>query len=305
MPTIKAPTIGLMGEPGTGKTTSLVTFLEAGIEVFDLITDPSGLDSMLDAINYFPLRNSRGEKVPRPNAQELLQRFHYHVVPAPTAGFTALKDTVHKIGTMSFKDLKFISGGKDPSTMEALLNNCVAFHDDRTGVIYEDATEWGDNRVLALDGLSGLNEIVRKLVVGHKPSPDQGEWGIMVGAEHDFLYQLMAELRCYFVLLCHLTRSSDEISGAVQTVPKGITYNFSGSLGKDLSEVIRARRVKDVFTWSTSESDAAVKNRILPISDQLPPTFLPIIEGHRARVALMNSSAPPPAQPGTVSPPTV
>lgn len=271
-----------MGPPGSGKTTSLVTLLEAGLEVFVIFTEANGLDSMIDAINFIP--GTWPRKV-RPDAAELMKRFHYHVLPPPSAGMSAIRQAAIQVGTMSFKDLKTVRPDRSPDTMIALIDAVNAFTDQRTGVIYEDVALWDDSRALVIDGLSGINEIVRKLTVGHKPSPDQGEWGVMMGQEHDFIYNLIHETKCYFVLLAHINRSVDDITQMKQITPAAITYSNSAKLGKDFSEVILAKREKDKFLWSTSESQTDIKNRALPISDSIPPDFRLLVDAHRARVA--------------------
>ena len=47
---IGAPSVLIEGSPGSGKTTSIVTLLKAGIETFVIITEANGLDSLLDAV---------------------------------------------------------------------------------------------------------------------------------------------------------------------------------------------------------------------------------------------------------------
>ena len=282
---LKAPTVLLMGPPGSGKTTSLVTLLSAGIEVFDIITEPNGLDAILDAIRRAP------------NSEELMSRFHWHVVSARAAGWNALRKAAKDIGSMSFKDLKFMKPEKTADVMIELQDTCKDFTCARTGAHFGDVSTWDDKRALVIDSLSGVNEICRTLVVGFKPSPDVGEWGVMVGQEYNFIYQLLFECDCFFVVTAHINRTADEITGATQITPAAMTYPFSGKIGKDFSEVILAHRIKDKFSWSTSETNADVKNRALPISDSLPPDFATIISTHRARVESITSAQSMPASP--------
>jgi len=281
MTSIQPPSTLLFGPPGSGKTTAIATLLESGLDVFDIITEPSGLDSVLDAINYLPGRYPRE---PRPNANVLLSKFHWHVIESQSQALSAMRDTVKKIGLMSFKDLKSIRPEKSPDVMLKLLDLVDNFTDQRTGTSFGSAGDWDDSRVLVLDHLTGLNDIIYQLVVGHKPSPDQGEWGVMVGQERDFLRYLLGGCKCFLVVLAHVNKSTDEVSGMAQVTPAAMTYNFSGKIGIPFSEVVLAKRVKDKFTWSTSETLTDVKNRALPISDSLPPSFAPIILAHRDRV---------------------
>ena len=44
------------------------------------------------------------------------------------------------------------------------------------------------------------------------------------------------------------------------------------------------------FRWSTIDSSANLKNRVLPVSNVLAPSFVQIVEGHKRRLALIGAT---------------
>jgi len=63
------------GDAGAGKTWSLATLIEAGLEVFVLTTEPNGMDSLLDAVAT--------KKLP-------LSKLHWHAVSPASPGWDGL-----------------------------------------------------------------------------------------------------------------------------------------------------------------------------------------------------------------------
>lgn len=283
---LQAPAVLLYGVPGAGKTWSIVTLLLAGIKVFIIITEPKALDSILDAIRLDEKRQPR----PKPVVELLMSLLHYHVILPESVPWDAMKDIATKIAALSFKDLKSSRAERSPKLVVELLETCNDFVDDRSGKHFGDVATWGDDCALVLDSLSGLNRLMRQLVVGFKPSPDQAEWGIMVDQESNFLFTLLSNLRCYFVVLAHVNRGTDEVTLVTQHTPAAMTYNYSGKVGGDFSEVVQAKRIGGKFVWSTMETSADIKNRALPISDSLEPSFMPIVAAHRARVEALKGA---------------
>lgn len=276
MPTtnpLKAPSIALIGPYGSGKTHSLITLLEAGIEVFDVILEPNALDTILDQIRKHP------------KSAELMNKFHWTTVSVSSANWDQMRDTMKKIGAMHYDDLAktFKDTKKTSAYITDLLDAVNNFHCERTGDYFGDVATWDDNRALVLDGLSGINRIARLTAVGGKPTPAMGEWGVMMNIEDAFLYKLCSECWCYFVLIAHVNKFVDEISGTTSVQMRAVTNSLGQDIGKNFSEVVLAKRMKDKFFWSTSENITDVKNRALPISDSLAPDFGQIVKVHEER----------------------
>lgn len=279
--TFPPPSILLMGEAGTGKTTSLYTLLEAGLEVNVLTTEPAGLQSLIDKI----LRSDPG----------LLRNLHWRsVAPAP-ASWDALK----KLGTMvTQKGYEDISKEKDgiAKRQTAKYNEIILatenFVCERTGETIGDVTERGPNSCFAFDSLSGLSTIAYHHTVGYKPSPHQGEWGSMMSMIESYLLAVTSSRSSYFVLIAHEEMEVNELQGDVRKVMVStLGKKLAPKIPKMFTEVVRAKRTGTEFSWSTADVTATLKTSILPISHNLKPSFQLCVEAYRKRMdAILGTS---------------
>lgn len=281
--TLQAPHCLLLGPAGSGKTSSLATFAKAGIEVFVLITEPTGVDSLLDAWER--------EKLD-------INLLHYAVVAPASAGWAALKDMGNKINIMNYSDLSNLKSGVGKEFMKQypkLLLNLENFCDERSQQEFGDVTSWNASRVLAMDSLSGLSLITMQHTVGFKPSPHQGEWGIAMSAVEMLLLKLSSDCQCFFVLTSHIEKEPDEITGMAKVSVSTLGRKLAPKIPRFFSEVILTRKdpaKTPPYRWATMSSEADLKNRALPSSPDLPADFTPIIDAYRKRLAASQKPAP-------------
>lgn len=274
-PALQPPHCLLMGPAGSGKTTSLASFARAGIECFVIITEPTGVDSLLDAWER--------EKLD-------INLLHYAVVPPASPGWKGLHELAVRINAMSYSDIANMKSGISKEAMKQfplLLRNLQDFHDDRTGKQFGDVTSWGADRVLAIDSLSGLSLLTLQHTVGFKPSPHQGEWGIAMSAVENLLLQLSSDCKCFLILTAHIEREPDEITGMSRVTVSTLGRKLAPKIPRFFSEVIRARKdAAGKYLWSTQDSEADLKNRALPSSNSIAQDFGPIIAAYKRRIAL-------------------
>lgn len=280
---LQAPHILNMGPPGSGKTTCLVTLAKKGIEVFVIITEPTGVDSLLDAWDR--------EKVP-------LDLLHYAVVPPVAGDWGALKEMGQKIKLMNYEDLSKLKSGVGKEFMNQymkILNLCQNFTCERTQRDYGDVTSWDGTRALSMDSLSGLSTITMQTTVGLKPSPHQGEWGIAMSATEQFILKLSSDCKCFFILNAHIEREPDEITGATNVTVSTLGRKLGPKIPRFFSEVVRSRRDPSKtppFRWATVDSETmGLKNRALPASNDLPQDYGPIVDVFRRRLAATTPAA--------------
>lgn len=274
---LAAPKVLLMGAPGTGKTTSIATLLEAGLEVFVIITEPNGLPNLLNAL--------KTRNIP-------LTKLHWKYISPMAADFSSLEEMTKLVNIQSYSalaDLKAGIGKSKSNQIMLLLNAMRNFHDDRTDLFYGDVTTWGYDRALVLDSLSGLNMLAIQNTVGLKPTMHQGEWGVAMNLEETYINKLTSDMAAYFVLLAHIDRNVNEATAQTIVTPSAIGAKLGPRIGRFFSEVVLACRVDAKFTWSTSEASTDVKQSTLPIKKDMLPSFMPIVKSFEATLVQMRS----------------
>jgi hypothetical protein len=276
------PSTLLIGPAGTGKTSSLVTLLRAGIKVRMLATEGSAPNRVL----------TRCAELNIPN-----DGFDWKIVSPGIPSWGALIESAKVVNTMSLKDIADMKGGiakSDGTQWITMLNAIANFTSDRTGVSYGDATEWNDDTAFVFDGLTGINTMSRNLTVGLKPNPAPGEWGVMQGNILTLLNKLASDCKCFFICIAHVERENNEISGVSNITVSTLGSKLAPKLPPLFTSTIFTKRIADKFFWSTMENGVDTKNGDLPLSDSLQPDFSLIVETYRKGVKA--ASAPATAQ---------
>lgn len=273
---LQPPSVLLQGASGSGKTSALVTALAAGLEVFVIGTEPGFVDSLIDRANALSLP---------------IDKLHWMSVLPATEGWEALDEMVSKIGSLDFEGISKIKGiGKEKTRVPAqkFLAALKDFRCEHTGASFGSFTRWDDTRMLAIDSLSGLSTISWYLTVGNKPTGAPGEWNIAMNFIEALLMKINSDRQCYFTLTAHVEKEMDEISGVMRVMTSTLGRKLAPKIPRFFSEVVYAQRgATPPFRWSTIDSSADLKNRVLPVSNNLLPSFVPVVEGHKARLKLI------------------
>jgi hypothetical protein len=258
------------GPTGTGKTYSLGTIADSGVELFLLFTE-SGLETSL---GYW---RDRGLDIP--------SNVHWHILSRSSSSFETMAKSAEDINRLDLSQLSKIQDfnrGKHNQFVE-LLKVLHDFPDDRTGQRFGDVHQWGPDRCLALDSLTGVNPIALSLVVGGKPVKSQSDWGIAMDQIEKLVRELTDSCRCHFVMTAHVEREIDQVLGGVKLTVSTLGVKLAPKIPPMFSDVILTKRVADKFTWSTADSSADLKARNLAIADNIPPDFKPILDKWRSR----------------------
>lgn len=248
----------LMGDTGSGKTYSIKTLVDSGLEVFILFTE-NGMST---------LRDTDPQKV------------HWHYVKPAPFDLQAAMGMARNISIMQFQQITALvdtNKAKYGQLVDVLA--CMAnFKCDRTGMTYGAVDSWDTNRVFVIDSLSGLSLMALQLVIGGKPGTHEGEWGIAMGQVEKLVNGLCLAMPTNFVLNAHLEREGSALTGEVRLMGSTLGKKLAPKLPRYFDEVIVAYREADKFFWSTMYPNADCKSRILGIKHQLPPSYVPLIK---------------------------
>lgn len=251
--------ICLSGDVGSGKTHSLRTIVEAGRELFVLATEPG----VVNILGDLPI-----------------EKCHIAYISPAVASWDVLRECAIQANSFSMDALqKATSPQKDKFRQYIdVLNLLCNFTDYRTGETFGAVDELPQEVFFAIDNCSGICDMSMALVTGMKFATTQPEWGASQRAALALMNKLCSDLKCNFVLLAHVEKQIDELTGGTHTTLASLGNKLSPKIIKPFDEVIASIREKDEFRWSTTEYNMTLKTRLLGWGDKHPPSFAPLIK---------------------------
>lgn len=276
---IQAPSVILLGAPGSGKTYSITTLAEAGLEVFVISTEPTGLETLLDAWE--------AKKLP-------LSQLHYATLTPSRMGIDGLAKLAQTISLSDHEGIAKLKpmGDRQNSKFRKLLELLRDFKCERTGQAYGSVESFGPERVLVIDSLSGINLMAKDLVVGDKPNMSPGEWGTAMNVIEQLLLNLCSNLKCILVITAHMEREENEITGARTIMISTLGRKLAPKIPRFFSEVVMTYREAVNYFWSTNALNVDLKHRALKLDGKLSPSFVPIVEAYHRRLSYTGANAP-------------
>lgn len=277
---LSAPSTLLMGEMGSGKTWALKSLIALGFEVFYIPLEPGYLDTLGDVkdkihIHYIPAFGGK-EDVPEGKS------------------FDVLMDTAKLISSTSHDTIQKMGGTNKQNHQQffELIKTLNNFIDDRTGESFGDAAKWDYNRVLFVDGLSGVKEMAVRLTIGDKPFLELRDYSAVQHLIRQLVNGLCSKTQALFVLTAHLERETDPNTGAYKlmvSVPgkalaPEIPRFFSDSIYCKM-EIVGGTTPK--WTWNTLSPEVTTKSRNLPQAMGLKADFEQLVTNWRKRVGIV------------------
>ena len=262
---VAAPSILLLGPTATGKTHSIRTLVDAGVETFIQFLEP-GFREVVGDISCE-------------------QGLHWSYIAPAAASWDMLLDSAKKINTMSYKtlaDMTDINRQKYQQWFQ-IVGNMNNFHCDRCGKDFGDVETWGPDRAISIDGLTGLSQMAMALVVGNKPAKSPSDWGVAQDNLEAFTRKMTSSTRCWFIMMAHIERELEENTGVSQIMVSTLGRKLPPKIPFFFSDVINTKRVlgtggKPVWKWSTLTPNTDLKARNVGWSDDINPDFKPVVE---------------------------
>lgn len=271
---LAGPNILLMGPAGTGKTHSIGTLVDAGIEVFYL-----GLENGLEVLLGYWV--DRGLPVP-PN-------LHWHIVDAPKASFAEMEAMTKLVNELSLEALAKTSD-KNRQKYDQMIRIYKCLNDfkcQRDGKSYGCVEDWDSTRALVIDGLTGINTAAMANVIGGRPLRSMPDWQLAQDTVEKMLRKLCDDCKCWFVLLAHTEREVDQVLGGVKLMPSTLGKALAPKLAPMFSDVVLTVREGAKWTWDCSNSMADIKARNLKWASGQDPSFKQIVDKWQARAQAM------------------
>jgi hypothetical protein len=243
----------IQGPIGTGKSHSLRSLVELGLELFVISTEP-GIEHLL------------GDTDPA--------RCHWHYVAPANPDWDVMLASANAINTLSQSDLQKTQGNRiEYRQFIEFLSTCANFTCDRTGQQFGPIDSFGTDRCVAWDGLSGLSIMAMDLVCGNKPIKTLSDWGVAMDNLERSISKATNNTQCSFVLTAHVEREIDEVFGGTKINVSTLGKKLAPKIPRFFDEVVQAVRVGDQFHWSNMDNGVDLKKRLLPFGEDLAPNF--------------------------------
>ena len=144
---------------------------------------------------------------------------------------------------------------------------------DIHGVDHGNITDWGEDTVVYIDGLTVILETIQQTIIGGKTLLSLPARGILQNMLMQYIRFLTEEVRCHVVLLAHPVRQKSTITGV-----ESIFIETGGQALKDkvpsaFTDVIYTASNNGKYTWSTQALGVLTSARNLPDERVLQPTF--------------------------------
>jgi|GEM_PF-1943907 len=263
----------VQGPTGSGKTRSLLTYAKAGIETFVVVTEPTGVETLVDGMREMNID---------PNL------LHWNYCPPTNMSIADMINSADQVNRKSVSDMQKVDSpailqkGKY-RTFISFLEQIQNFQCDRTGKSYGDATEWGDNRAFCVDSLSGVNLMITQLQVGNRGTLTLPDYNV-VQLSLEQLFVTLCSMRCFVTLNAHVELEQDLITGRSSVMASTVGKKLAPKIPIHFSEVVLARRDPDgKFWWSTNDPEAKLKARQLPWSDKISQDYGQIVKTYQQR----------------------
>lgn len=273
LPAMPGAKVITFGPPGSGKTTALKTLLPEYMDESGKKQKGAGLHVLVQFTE--PSMSLLGDTDP--------EFLHWNYSPPAQASWLSMMDNAEKITNLSNDQLQKLPGmnKRDYAQVMELYKSFSNWKCQRCGREFGPVDNLDPSHALVLDSLSGLNVMAMDLAVGGKPVKTLPDWGVGIDVEEKLINRLTFGMKSHFILIAHADRQTDQIMGGIRTTPAAIGQKLPGLIGRFFDDVIFTQSENGKFIWSTSMSGFDTKTRHMPITKELAPSFVPLIERWR------------------------
>lgn len=255
----------IIGPSGRGKTTSIRTLPEAGLQTFVLATEP--------AMQVYA---------------DLHGWIHWVFIPPFIEDWGIHVERARNIQNQTWDSLSKQEDDPHRRRYDAwmrLYGTLANFTCAECGQSFGDVKTWGHDRALVVDGLSGINQMSLDFHKGGAIADSHGrKRGIAADAVYNLFGQNLTYLNCLYALIGHSRDEFLEDERAVKTSLDILGKKTAGSWARTFNDIVLAGYDAEGFWWDNANPSANVKAGYLPMSQRHPQSFVPLVEAWRRRV---------------------
>jgi hypothetical protein len=264
----------LQGPYGSGKTTAIRTLLPEYVDDTGTVRRGAGRITAILSLDPGTAQVLGPNLCKSPDPHSGIHVRYVKPVSLDWAGFARWMTLANQNSLDSL--LKITDPGKRQMTqMLEVIETCGHFVCDRCGADLGDAAAWPDTHAFVLDNLTPLTTVARHMIVGLKPILSQPEYNPIIQAIETFLNMFWGGMDCSAILLSHISREPDEITGGSRIYASTIGNKMASERMPNMPDEIILSSVSDrgEFTWATVVPGMALKTRKMPRGSDLRPDF--------------------------------
>lgn len=270
---VPGPKVILQGEPGSGKTHAIRTLVEAGLNVFVVFTEP-GIEVLADQRKGKLYKCDEG--------------LHWAYISPVNADWSAMLQIAEYMNKFDFKGLANMGPMNREKYRQFLdvVGLMANLKCQRCGKVFgpADRLEPYDKWCVVQDSLSSLSIMAMHVLIGNKPAIHEGEWGVAMLNLERLVNKFAYDVRSMMVLTAHIEPEPSGISGMQENMVATLGRKLAPKIPRPFSDVVHTYREGEQFWWSTTTQQMKLKTRNLPLSNKIPPTFVPIVRAWHEQI---------------------
>lgn len=257
----------VVAESGCGKTHALVSGLRAGFNIRLISVEGNCFPVFNKALKMYKEEIAKGKAPPLKDGQVGI------MLPSVKKG--ALKELATRNAEEVQKTAKYLRETEDLKRarfdkFQGILNSAVAFEDFYTKEKMGSIDTWGDDTILAIDGLTSICEGIKQQHIGARQASTLPDWQFMQEILITLLRTITEKSECNFYLMAHPKKEIDKLKGGTKIYPKSLGISLNSVIPSLFTEVVWAYKDGGNFYWSTDDSECVTRYCFLPAGKKLP-----------------------------------
>lgn len=264
------------GDIGCGKTRSLITLLPVYIDETGEAREGAGVEPFLISMEPGSEATLGRNLCGAPKHGDYV--IHHHHIPAVNVPFETLAAYITLANSLPYDTLAKTEDPDKRSYQQAIAL-CDATRDfvcDHCHESFGAVREWGEERAIIIDSLTGVTKAFSMNAIGGKPFPSLPQVGLIMSLIEGFLENFWSATRCSAILNAHIDRENDPLSGMSKITVHTIGQKLAPRLVKKPDEVFQSYVGEDGSHYWSNQSlsgNEVMKRRRLPLSATLAPDY--------------------------------
>ena len=192
-------------------------------------------------------------------------------------GKRSVADLLSSVRTVLSSTPKVLAESHDPrrgkyTRFTEIVKGMQTFIDEN-GTDHGTITDWGEDTVVYIDGLTVAMEAIKQTIIGGKVVLSLPSRGIMQEMLMQYVRFLTEEVRCHVVMLGHPVRQVSDITRTENIFIASGGQALKDTLPSAFTDVIYASKVSKNYYWNSTHLSAITSARNITEGERMKPDF--------------------------------